>query len=388
MSIDQPRHVRRLQPRDAGVDQARLLAAGDDLDRPAERRPARAARKSSRLLASRRVCVATARTWLGAKPSSRPAKRARQSSPRVAGLFGRAGRRRRGRRRGARSPSGSRCAGSGRRRAAPISSRKLFEPMSIAASWPGQRRSRVRRRGAVSNPSRRLCGSAMRAPPIRGAFLECSPCRPPPRNPRCCAPTSILCPRDFVRSRRAAASPRAVLPVARDGDQRPTARASTAGEVTIGRRLPMPAYRAAPAGGERLPVVLVVSEIFGVHEHIADVARRFARLGYLAIAPELFVRQGDAKAVGEIAKLFATDRLQGARRAGDGRPRRHRRLGRGPGRRHRPARRHRLLLGRAHDLALRRPQPGGARRRRLVRPADRRRPTSGRRRIRSSSRRA
>ena len=44
-----------------------------------------------------------------------------------------------------------------------------------------------------------------------------------------------------------------------------------------------------------LPVVLVVSEIFGVHEHIADVARRFAHLGYLAIAPELFVRQGDAR---------------------------------------------------------------------------------------------
>ena len=51
---------------------------------------------------------------------------------------------------------------------------------------------------------------------------------------------------------------------------------------------------------------LVVSEIFGVHEHIADVARRFAKLGYLAIAPELFVRQGDAKATSDIDKLFAT----------------------------------------------------------------------------------
>ncbi len=68
----------------------------------------------------------------------------------------------------------------------------------------------------------------------------------------------------------------------------------------------MPAYRAMPAGSKRLPVVLVVSEIFGVHEHIADVARRFARLGYLAIAPELFVRQGDAKAIADIDTLFAT----------------------------------------------------------------------------------
>jgi carboxymethylenebutenolidase len=54
-----------------------------------------------------------------------------------------------------------------------------------------------------------------------------------------------------------------------------------------------------------LPVVLVLSEIFGVHEYIADTARRFARAGYLAIAPELFVRQGDAQSYGEMAKLIA-----------------------------------------------------------------------------------
>jgi carboxymethylenebutenolidase len=67
----------------------------------------------------------------------------------------------------------------------------------------------------------------------------------------------------------------------------------------------MPVYRAAPAGRTGLPVVLVVSEIFGVHEHIADVARRFARAGYFALAPELFVRQGDAASYGEVAKLIA-----------------------------------------------------------------------------------
>jgi carboxymethylenebutenolidase len=49
----------------------------------------------------------------------------------------------------------------------------------------------------------------------------------------------------------------------------------------------------------------VISEIFGVHEHIADVAKRFARMGYLAIAPELFVRQGDAGSYGEMAKLMS-----------------------------------------------------------------------------------
>ncbi len=79
-----------------------------------------------------------------------------------------------------------------------------------------------------------------------------------------------------------------------------------AGPVTIpSGGFAMPAYRAAPAGRSHLPVVLVISEIFGVHEHIADVARRFAKLGYLAIAPELFVRQGDAKAYTDIPKLVA-----------------------------------------------------------------------------------
>jgi carboxymethylenebutenolidase len=69
--------------------------------------------------------------------------------------------------------------------------------------------------------------------------------------------------------------------------------------------LALPAYRARPQGAASPPVLLVVSEIFGVHQHIADVARRFAKLGYLAVAPEMFVRQGDAKAYADIARLQA-----------------------------------------------------------------------------------
>ena len=76
------------------------------------------------------------------------------------------------------------------------------------------------------------------------------------------------------------------------------------GEVTIDvNGFRMPAYRSAPAGKTGLPVVLVISEIFGVHEYIADVTRRLARQGYLAIAPELFVRQGDPSEYGEIARI-------------------------------------------------------------------------------------
>jgi len=55
----------------------------------------------------------------------------------------------------------------------------------------------------------------------------------------------------------------------------------------------LPAYRARPEGAGPFPVVLVVHEIFGVHEYIRDVCRRLARAGYLALAPDLYVRQGD-----------------------------------------------------------------------------------------------
>jgi carboxymethylenebutenolidase len=80
----------------------------------------------------------------------------------------------------------------------------------------------------------------------------------------------------------------------------------TAGPITYEvNGFKVPAYRAAPAGKTGLPVVLVVQEIFGVHEYIADTARRFAKAGYLAIAPELYARQGDAKAYTDIGKLIS-----------------------------------------------------------------------------------
>ena len=67
----------------------------------------------------------------------------------------------------------------------------------------------------------------------------------------------------------------------------------------------VPAYFAAPAGQTNLPVVLVVQEIFGLHEYIADVARRFAKAGFLAVAPDMFARQGDARSYTDIPKLQA-----------------------------------------------------------------------------------
>jgi carboxymethylenebutenolidase len=83
----------------------------------------------------------------------------------------------------------------------------------------------------------------------------------------------------------------------------------TAGEVKIPvKDGEIPAYRAMPASGGPFPVALVVQEIFGVHEHIKDVCRRFAKSGYLAIAPEMYARQGDVsklKTIDEIRTVVA-----------------------------------------------------------------------------------
>ncbi len=65
----------------------------------------------------------------------------------------------------------------------------------------------------------------------------------------------------------------------------------------------VPAYRAMPEGGKDLPIVLVVQEIFGVHEHIKDICRRLAKVGYLAVAPELYARQGDVSKAGSIDEI-------------------------------------------------------------------------------------
>ena len=125
--------------------------------------------------------------------------------------------------------------------------------------------------------------------------------------------------RDFVRTTVGSGFAAAVLPVAAQTIKTDST-GLTVGEVSITvADFKMPAYRAMPAGKTNLPVVLVVSEVFGVHEHIADVARRFARLGYLAIAPELFERQGDAQSYGEIAKLISEviDKVPDAQVMGD-----------------------------------------------------------------------
>jgi carboxymethylenebutenolidase len=65
------------------------------------------------------------------------------------------------------------------------------------------------------------------------------------------------------------------------------------------------AYRARPVGKRKLPVIIVVQEIFGLHEWIRDMTRRYAKAGYYAIAPDFYQRQGDATKVTDFRKLFA-----------------------------------------------------------------------------------
>ena len=79
-----------------------------------------------------------------------------------------------------------------------------------------------------------------------------------------------------------------------------------AGEVKIPvKDGEMPAYRAMPAEPGPFPVVLVVQEIFGVHEHIKDLCRRLAKVGYLAVAPELYARQGDVSKMTDIQEVIS-----------------------------------------------------------------------------------
>ena len=98
----------------------------------------------------------------------------------------------------------------------------------------------------------------------------------------------------------------ACLPLSAQTAIRTSGEGLLCGEVMIDANgFQLSAYRSMPAGQTQCPVVLVVSEIFGVHEYIADITRRLAHQGYMAIAPELMVRQGDPGSYAEMGKLIA-----------------------------------------------------------------------------------
>lgn len=111
--------------------------------------------------------------------------------------------------------------------------------------------------------------------------------------------------REFVVTTLAAGFALAAQPVSAETITTDTT-GLNAGEVKIPvKDGEIPGYRAMPAGGGPFPVVLVVQEIFGVHEHIKDICRRLAKLGYFAVAPELYARQGDVSQLTDFKEIFA-----------------------------------------------------------------------------------
>jgi carboxymethylenebutenolidase len=113
--------------------------------------------------------------------------------------------------------------------------------------------------------------------------------------------------REFLVSKLAVGFALAVRPVGAQTIVTDT-KGLTAGEVQIpmadGKLIP--AYRARPSGSGRFPTVLVVQEIFGVHEHIKDLCRRLAKSGYMAVAAEMFARQGDVSKIENVQEIIST----------------------------------------------------------------------------------
>lgn len=111
--------------------------------------------------------------------------------------------------------------------------------------------------------------------------------------------------RDFIVTSLGVGFALAVQPVMAQTAIQTDTQGLTAGEIKVPvKDGEMAAYRAQPAGKTKLPTILVVSEIFGVHEYIKDICRRLAKLGYLAVAPELFARQGDPRQFSGIAEIM------------------------------------------------------------------------------------
>jgi carboxymethylenebutenolidase len=111
--------------------------------------------------------------------------------------------------------------------------------------------------------------------------------------------------RDFLVKKLAVGFALAVRPIAAQ-----TITTDTVGLIAGEVKIPtadgqIPGYRACPAKGRAFPIVLVVQEIFGVHEHIKDLCRRLAKAGYCAVAPELYARQGDVSKIENIQDIVS-----------------------------------------------------------------------------------
>jgi carboxymethylenebutenolidase len=118
-------------------------------------------------------------------------------------------------------------------------------------------------------------------------------------------PKSDFTRREFVVTSLSAGFALATHPIAAQTVITTDSKGLIAGEVKIPTSdIQIPAYRAMPEKGKSFPVVLVVQEIFGVHEHIKDLCRRLAKGGYLAVAPEMYARQGDVASLTNFQEII------------------------------------------------------------------------------------
>ncbi|AWI77797.1 carboxymethylenebutenolidase [Parazoarcus communis] len=119
-------------------------------------------------------------------------------------------------------------------------------------------------------------------------------------------PSAQLNRRAFITTLTAAGFALAVQPVQASTVINTDSAGLDTGNATVNTATgELPLYFARPAGGMKLPTVLVIQEIFGVHEHIRDVCRRLAKQGYLAIAPELYFRQGDPTKLDNVGAILS-----------------------------------------------------------------------------------
>ena len=126
-------------------------------------------------------------------------------------------------------------------------------------------------------------------------------------------------PEDFHVTRRAAVSMffagYALAAVSAEAEPIHTSSDGLAIEETLipnGAPKPLPAYVARPAGAGRHAAVIVVNEVFGIHDYIKDICRRLAKLGYIAVAPDFFYRSGvDLPAMTDIQQIIPIVRQAG-----------------------------------------------------------------------------
>src|SRR5712692_722627 len=117
-------------------------------------------------------------------------------------------------------------------------------------------------------------------------------------------PPSQFSRRAFIVGSLAAGFALAVLPVSAETITT-DANGLTVGEVKIPvEGGSIPGYRAMPDAGGPFPTILVVQEVFGVHEHIKDICRRLAKAGYFAVAAALYTHEGDVVGMSDIKQIM------------------------------------------------------------------------------------